>query len=237
MHILEFSDILDYSEDNKNQEVLNTLKQKENEIKFQHFNPNNLKHSCPSLNENNQNEENYHFGDLGNIIADSQGKAFLSLQKKIDIKSLNGRVVVISNSPDNCLESNEFDKLADIISFSALTAVKSKLNNKENNFLNSDRGFVNREIDSYSMKINSPGNFEKERKFNKLDKVNKINYNTKAVNSGFDIDNNNNISKDENQRKINKKEIRNEFLNFDSENNKNKEKENFNKFEESILLI
>ena len=106
---------------------MNTFANKNlDEIKFSHFNPNELKHSCPSLNE----KENYHFGDLGNIIADSEGKAFLSLIRKIDIKSLNGRVVVISNSPDNCQEDYDADNLADIISLGSLSTVKSNFSEK-----------------------------------------------------------------------------------------------------------
>jgi len=155
VHIIEYSDILDFTEGKPIQGYHNIFSYKSSdEIKLTHFNPKKLKHSCPSLND----KENYHFGDLGNIIADNQGKAFLSVIRKIPIKSLNGRVVIISNSPDKCQENLENDNLADVISFGPLVGVKPVISEKNSGsqeyFLREINTAKKAEFDKKNIKIN-----------------------------------------------------------------------------------
>ncbi len=111
-------------------------------IKLDHFNPLKHKHSCPSTNE----DENdlYHFGDLGNIIANNEGKAFLSIIKNNSLKSLNGRLIIITNAPDKCKENNNYDKLADVIAIGTLNVFKPSVIEKTNG----SEEFFLREINS-----------------------------------------------------------------------------------------
>lgn len=196
MHIVEYSDIIstvqDYKEalnnnpnnidNNINNKIINQAQRdliKKNifpvknikEIKLNHYNPLKYKHSCPSTNE----DENYHFGDLGNIIANNEGKAFISIIRKISLKSLNGRMIIITNSPDKCQENNEADSLADVIAFGQLNvftpAVVEKANGSQEYFL--------REINAVNKE-----EFEKKNKMNN----NKMN-NDKNINNIKDVKN------------------------------------------------
>ena len=119
MHIIEYSDIIDDQETSIKNNDIYYLK-KDSDIKLNHYNPLKLKHSCPSTN----NEQNYHFGDLGNIIANNEGNAFISVVKKISLKSLNGRLIIINNSPDICKEDLEIDSVYDIIGIGILSIFK-----------------------------------------------------------------------------------------------------------------
>lgn len=130
VHIIEFSDLVAIIEEAENTSL--SLSETKNikkrifpiknlaEIKLNHYNPLNYKHSCPSTNE----DKNYHFGDLGNIIANSDGKAYISIMRKISLKSLNGRLIIISNSPDKCKDGIDSDKLADVIAYGQLNVYK-----------------------------------------------------------------------------------------------------------------
>ncbi|XP_029161245.1 copper chaperone for superoxide dismutase isoform X2 [Nylanderia fulva] len=62
-----------------------------------HFNPNNSLHGAP---ENDLFER--HIGDLGNILADTTGRAtFRKIDKFINIPDIIGRSLVITNDPDD----------------------------------------------------------------------------------------------------------------------------------------
>ena len=65
-----------------------------------HFNPYNTSHGCPGSYER-------HVGDLGNVIFDSNGKAFYSfLDNQIKLRgyrcNIIGRSVVIHEKEDDC---------------------------------------------------------------------------------------------------------------------------------------
>lgn len=165
VHIIEYSDIIDeiqtQNKNNKNNKEIYYFKNP-NEIKLNHFNPLKYKHSCPSTNSD---EQNYHFGDLGNIIANNKGEAFISIIKKISLNSLNGRTVIITNSPDKCQENNENDVLADVIATGQLTVLKPTLTVKTNG----SQEYFLREINSVNkhdflkkQEINDKNNLKKE---------------------------------------------------------------------------
>jgi Cu/Zn superoxide dismutase len=111
IHVLEFSDLSELEENKTSKDFL------------KHFNPTNVKHSCPS----NEKEEDYHFGDFGNIIANNDGIGFVSITKKLSIKSFNGRIVVVNKSSDKCDESIEYDDVKDILGFGLLNTIKPNL--------------------------------------------------------------------------------------------------------------
>ncbi len=52
--------------------------------------------------------------------------------RKISLKSLNGRLIIISNSPDKCLESDEADRLADVIGYGQLNVFRPVVAEKAN---------------------------------------------------------------------------------------------------------
>lgn len=178
MHIIEYLDVLNNIEEqtarlneNKqqgfNQEQLNLISKNIfpvknlNEINLNHFNPTHYKHSCPSTN----GEDNYHFGDLGNIIANNEGKAFISIVKKISLKSITGRLIIISNSPDKCQENTDKDKLADVIALGQLGVYKPDIVEKTNG----SQEFFLREVNTVNKKefdknYNIQDNNKKSRK-------------------------------------------------------------------------
>ena len=110
VHVLEYSDLPSLDPKKITKDFL------------KHFNPTNSPHSCPSAKESE--EEKFHAGDFGNIIANHEGSAFLSLTRKVSIRSLNGRLVVINNSADKCDPNQDYDKLTDIIAYGAFSTVK-----------------------------------------------------------------------------------------------------------------
>lgn len=91
------------------------------------------KHFCPNSNANafsqNQNlklnEQNlFHDGDFGNIIANEDGIANISLKLNKSIKMFVGRMVVILKNKDLCNENNEFDEKNDVIKYGILGVYK-----------------------------------------------------------------------------------------------------------------
>jgi len=119
LHIYEYSDIL----------LLNKTSiesRKYHNYLFKHYNPKHTKHSCPS---NNPNEE-FHVGDFGNIIADNHGQAKFSLIKKMNARSLSGRVIVVNKRKDSCKPDEEYDDASNIYAYGVLSVVRP-LNKKE----------------------------------------------------------------------------------------------------------
>jgi Cu/Zn superoxide dismutase len=111
LHILEYSDILLLNKtnfENKNY----------NKYIFKHYNPYHTKHSCPS----NEKDDEYHLGDLGNIIADHNGQAKFSIRKIINSKALSGRVIIVNKRKDRCKAENEFDDVNDIYALGVLAS-------------------------------------------------------------------------------------------------------------------
>jgi Cu/Zn superoxide dismutase len=107
VHILEYSDI-----SGLNRELSDDM--------LKHFNPTNLKHSCPSTNEN----DSMHFGDLGNVIANQEGVAFISISKKVPIKSLNGRIIVVTEGEDKCSPDSDNENAKNVLGFGLLNVFK-----------------------------------------------------------------------------------------------------------------
>ncbi len=141
------------------------------DVRLDHYNPLQYKHSCPSTNE----DETYHFGDFGNIIANSEGKAFISIMRKVSLKSLNGRLVIISNSPDKCKESEEADRLADVIGYGQLNvfrpAVSEKANGSQEFFLREVNAVNKQEFETKNKVFlgTEKKNFDKESNNSKKD--------------------------------------------------------------------
>lgn len=173
---------------------------------MEHFNPLKYKHSCPSTDE----EENYHFGDLGNIIANSEGKAFLSIIKKTSIKSLNGRLIIITNAPDKCKENNDSDKLSDVIAIGQLNVFKpatvEKTNGSQEYFLREINSVNKEEFEKKNNLITNNNANKMKRKENKKkeNNTNKFtdNNNSKTLNFDKKIDEKN----DKNKLNLEKKE-------------------------------
>jgi len=65
-----------------------------------HFNPTNKKHGCP-------NDPEHHAGDMGNIVADSNGHAhFDFVSKDIKLQGNNnviGRSIIVHEGKDDCI--------------------------------------------------------------------------------------------------------------------------------------
>ena len=114
LHILEYSDITLMNK------TITQDKNHYNQYIFKHYNPYHLKHSCPSTDHN----KNCHEGDLGNIIANSNGQAKFSIIKKTFIKSLSGRAVVVNKNKDMFNEDMEFDTFDNIYAFGVLGILK-----------------------------------------------------------------------------------------------------------------
>jgi len=110
VHILEFSDISNLLD-----------KSKVNGEYLRHYNPTNSPHGCPT---NSQDHQDYHVGDYGNIIANNEGNGFISITKNVSIRSLNGRIIVITKSSDKCDPKQETDTLDDILAYGLLNAIK-----------------------------------------------------------------------------------------------------------------
>jgi Cu/Zn superoxide dismutase len=111
VHILEFSDI---SQIESKKMVKDLLK---------HYNPTNVPHSCPARG----NDDTYHYGDLGNVIANNEGVGYISIIKKIPIRSVNGRMIVVTNGPDKCENTHESDEPTSIIGYGLLNAFKQDI--------------------------------------------------------------------------------------------------------------
>ena len=229
VHIIEFSDIIeiiqetensnsDHNDFNNNNNII-SIKQRSNyikkriypiknlaDVKLKHYNPLQYKHSCPSTNE----QENYHFGDMGNIIANSDGKAFISIMRKISLKSLNGRIIVVSNSPDKCKESNVSDRLADVIAYGQLNVFKPVVVEKAN---------VSQEY--FLREINDVNKEDFEKKYNlnrgkiKGNEKKVINKNENYVDNSLAVG-----KKDLNQENTEKENIQKENLDFDKSKNR-----------------
>jgi Cu/Zn superoxide dismutase len=160
VHVLEYSDLPNLEPSKITREFL------------KHYNPTNAPHSLPMMKESE--EEDFHAGDFSNIIANHEGSAFLSLTRRLPIKSLNGRLVVILNSPDKSDPKQEFDKVEDILGYGILFAVKPIVPS-QNNYSND---YLMREINIANKK-----EFEKKNQFaNKLEQpfipVEKVKYST-----------------------------------------------------------
>jgi Cu/Zn superoxide dismutase len=113
VHVLQYSDITDLEKNIATDDVL------------KHFNPKNKAHSCPSTN--NYDDDNFHFGDFGNVMANQDGIAFISFIKNIPLRSLNGRIIVILANEDKCDSNQEKDNLNNLIGYGLLNAYKPKL--------------------------------------------------------------------------------------------------------------
>jgi Cu/Zn superoxide dismutase len=174
VHILEYSDISQLEESKVGEEYL------------KHFNPTNSPHSCPS--NGNKGEEDYHFGDLGNIIANNEGIGFISIIRNLPIRSLNGRLVVITKTMDKCESGQEVDKINDILGYGTLSAYKPIVNPHAN--YNQD--YFMREINTVNKK-----EFEKKNKLVKEKEVPKQHENVKAAEEKKRIENSNNKSSEE----------------------------------------
>ena len=174
LHIYEYSDILLLNK-------TNTENRKYNNYLFKHYNPYQKKHSCP----NNLPHQEYHLGDLGNIIADNTGQAKFSIIKKISAKSLGGRVIVVNKRKDNCDKETEYDDGNNIYAFGVLGVIRA-LDKKEDYLSNGkDENFM-KEINS----INEASKErrlkeENERKKNQKEKK-KAEENNQAIQNAFE---------------------------------------------------
>jgi Cu/Zn superoxide dismutase len=108
--ILEYADISSLSSNGRSQTQKQFLK---------HYNPDRSAiHSCDQASSG-------HAGDLGVVITNEEGVAFLSLTKKnIPITALNGRVVVISSTNEKCNIEKEFENADSILGYGLLSTFK-----------------------------------------------------------------------------------------------------------------
>jgi len=165
VHVLQYSDITDLERNIASDDVL------------KHFNPKNKAHSCPSTS--NYDDENFHFGDFGNVIANQDGIAFISIIKKIPLRSLNGRIIVILANEDKCDSNQEIDNPINLIGYGLLNAYKPKI------IMGVDRTneYFLREINFVNKKEFDKKNIIYEPHANKIrDKVDKIKTNTNQIN-------------------------------------------------------
>lgn len=191
VHILEYSDISQLEESKITKDFL------------RHFNPTNAIHSCPS---NSQGEERYHSGDLGNIIADQEGVAYISITRKVSIKSLNGRIIVINSRADKCEPTQEYDEVKDIIAYGLLNAIKPNLPSP-----------INYSSDYFMREINTAN----KKEFEKKNKIHKDEQENKQKDSEV-------IDKKYNQMKKNRNEVKenNKFIKIGQPKQKNDNKNN-----------
>jgi Cu/Zn superoxide dismutase len=152
VHVLEYSDLPNLTANKVTKDFL------------KHFNPTNVRHACPS---NSKNENTYHAGDFGNIIANNEGNAFISITRKVSIKSLNGRLIIIGKIADKCEEAMEFDDVNSLLGYGLLNTVKPDVPTP----VNSSTDYLMREINSANKK--------------EFDKMNKINYLVKPSKSNI----------------------------------------------------
>lgn len=111
-----------------------------------HLNPSRSNHSCPTISENSMP---YHEGDIGNVIANSEGMFNFSLLRHVSIKAFIGRRVVILNTKDNCSPQYWSDKGEEVVSAGVLSVFKiSKLLSKKEEIDYSD--YLMREVNTAS---------------------------------------------------------------------------------------
>lgn len=179
------------------------------------------KHSCPSTNE----DENFHFGDIGNIIANNEGKAFLSIVRKISLKSLNGRLIIITNSPDKCKENLDSDKLSDVLAIGQLNVFKPAIVEKGSG----SQEYFLREINAVNKE-----EFDNKNNLSKVSKLESDKKNTPLTSSLNSIKDFNKNS-DKNQEKLIKESFQiksnaNPISNDDKYINFNKDSKDNSKF-------
>lgn len=140
--------------------------------------------------------------------------------RKVSLKSLNGRLIVISNSPDKCKEGVEADRLADVIAYGQLNVFKPAVAEKTNG----SQEFFLREINTVNK-----DEFDKKNKLvqqNGSDKGKSFDDKEKKKKNDFMNDKDTNTKNLENEQKLKnaKGEEKKDLINFETKTKQGSDK-------------